>query len=448
MSEEKRVQGARDIALDALMQVERANAWSDEGLRRGITRGGLDSRDAALAARIAYGVMQNRMLLDFYIGCWCSQKVARLEPVIRNILRVGAYQILFLDKVPQHAAVSEAVEMTRQHGRPKAAGMVNAILRRIGANREHMPELPHESPEEYLSVRYSHPRWLVRRLLELLGPEEAEEYLRLDNEPVPTCIQTNFLKTDAPHLERELRGAGLNVQAHPWLAGCFLVTGTGDLEKLPAFREGRFMVQDAAARLVSLVAAPGVRSRVLDVCAAPGGKSFALAIDMQDGGEILSCDVYPHKLRLIESGAQRLGIGSVRALLADAREHHAAWDRQADLVVADVPCSGLGIIRKKPDIRYKNPRELAQLPALQRSILENAAGYVRPGGTLVYSPCTILPEEHQDVTADFLRAHPDLALERFTRPQPIGPRAGQLTLWPQRFGTDGFYICRMHRNEA
>ena len=173
MSEEKRVQGARDIALDALMQVERANAWSDEGLRRGITRGGLDSRDAALAARIAYGVMQNRMLLDFYIGCWCSQKVARLEPVIRNILRVGAYQILFLDKVPQHAAVSEAVEMTRQHGRPKAAGMVNAILRRIGANREHMPELPHESPEEYLSVRYSHPRWLVRRLLELLGPEEA-----------------------------------------------------------------------------------------------------------------------------------------------------------------------------------------------------------------------------------------------------------------------------------
>ena len=254
------MQGARDIALDALMQVERANAWSDEGLRRGITRGGLDSRDAALAARIAYGVMQNRMLLDFYIGCWCSQKVARLEPVIRNILRVGAYQILFLDKVPQHAAVSEAVEMTRQHGRPKAAGMVNAILRRIGANREHMPELPHESPEEYLSVRYSHPRWLVRRLLELLGPEEAEEYLRLDNEPVPTCIQTNFLKTDAPHLERELRGAGLNVQAHPWLAGCFLVTGTGDLEKLPAFREGRFMVQDAAARLVSLVAAPGVRS--------------------------------------------------------------------------------------------------------------------------------------------------------------------------------------------
>lgn len=208
------------------------------------------------------------------------------------------------------------------------------------------------------------------------------------------------------------------------------------------------MVQDAAARLVSLVAAPGVRSRVLDVCAAPGGKSFALAIDMQDGGEILSCDVYPHKLRLIESGAQRLGIGSVRALLADAREHHAAWDRQADLVVADVPCSGLGIIRKKPDIRYKNPRELAQLPALQRSILENAAGYVRPGGTLVYSTCTILPEENQDVTADFLRAHPGLCARALHAAAADWPARGQLTLWPQRFGTDGFYICRMHRNEA
>ena len=439
---------ARTTALSALIAVRRQNAWADGALKEYIARDRLSRRDAALAARLVYGVVQNRLLLDFDLAQVVSSPLAKLQPVVLDILRLGAYQILFLDKVPQHAAVSEAVEMTRQHGRPKAAGMVNAILRRIGANREHMPELPHESPEEYLSVRYSHPRWLVRRLLELLGPEEAEEYLRLDNEPVPTCIQTNFLKTDAPHLERELRGAGLNVQAHPWLAGCFLVTGTGDLEKLPAFREGRFMVQDAAARLVSLVAAPGVRSRVLDVCAAPGGKSFALAIDMQDGGEILSCDVYPHKLRLIESGAQRLGIGSVRALLADAREHHAAWDRQADLVVADVPCSGLGIIRKKPDIRYKNPRELAQLPALQRSILENAAGYVRPGGTLVYSTCTILPEENQDVTADFLRAHPDFALERFTLPQPIGPRAGQLTLWPQRFGTDGFYICRMHRNEA
>ena len=439
---------AREAAWTALQRWRKNGAWSDAALHAVLQNAQLEPRDAALAARICYGTLQNLTLLDHYLSVYCTTPLQKLEPKVLDLLRLSAYQIVLLDKIPPRAAVNEAVVLCRKGGCARASGLVNAVLRRVAEHRDALPEIPGVGTADYLAVRYSHPRWLVRRLLELLGPEEAEEYLRLDNEPVPTCIQTNFLKTDAPHLERELRGAGLNVQAHPWLAGCFLVTGTGDLEKLPAFREGRFMVQDAAARLVSLVAAPGVRSRVLDVCAAPGGKSFALAIDMQDGGEILSCDVYPHKLRLIESGAQRLGIGSVRALLADAREHHAAWDRQADLVVADVPCSGLGIIRKKPDIRYKNPRELAQLPALQRSILENAAGYVRPGGTLVYSTCTILPEENQDVTADFLRAHPDFALERFTLPQPIGPRAGQLTLWPQRFGTDGFYICRMHRNEA
>ena len=181
------------------------------------------------------------------------------------------------------------------------------------------------------------------------------------------------------------------------------------------------------------------------MCAAPGGKSFALAIDMGDRGDILSCDIHPHKLALIEKGAARLGIRSVRTALADGREHHAAWENAADLVVADVPCSGLGIIRKKPDIRYKDPKELAELPAIQAAILDNAATYVRPGGVLLYSTCTVLPEENEGVTTAFLDTHPEFALEPFTLPRPIGGCCGQLTLWPQRYGTDGFYICRMRR---
>ena len=162
-------------------------------------------------------------------------------------------------------------------------------------------------------------------------------------------------------------------------------------------------------------------------------------------GEIISCDIHPHKLKLIENGAQRLGIGCIRTMLADAREHHAAWDRAADLVIADVPCSGLGIIRKKPDIRYKNPKELVQLPAIQRAILENVCEYVRPGGVLVYSTCTVLPEENEGVTDAFLQAHPEFELTPFLLPLPIGRCDGRLTLWPQRNGTDGFYICRMRR---
>ena len=444
MSEMQR-SSARDTALEVLMQVSRANAWSDGSLKRTIAKNGLDSREAALCTRLAYGVIQNRGLLDYYIGCWCSQKPHRLEPVILNILRIGGYQILFMDKIPHRAAVNEAVEMTKRWGRPKAAGMVNAVLRKFVANWMDMPALPQGTTADYLSVRYSHPKWLVRRLIDVVGAEEAEDYLRMNNEIVPTTIQTNTLKITAEELEKELRAAGVTVRAHPWLAGCFEVSATGDLERLPAFTEGHFTVQDAAARLVATVAAPGETDRVLDMCAAPGGKSFALAIDQKDRGEILSCDVHPHKLKLIDSGAQRLGITSIRTALADAREEHAAWLEQADVVVADVPCSGLGIIRKKPDIRYKNPRDLAQLPAIQGDILENACRYVCPGGVLVYSTCTVLPEENQEIIHVFLSRHPEFRRETFTLPGPVGLCDGEATLWPQRLGTDGFYICRMRR---
>ena len=208
---------------------------------------------------------------------------------------------------------------------------------------------------------------------------------------------------------------------------------------------GLLAVTKGAARLVATVAAPAQEDRVLDVCAAPGGKSFAMAMDRRDRGQILSCDVHPHKLKLIDSGAQRLGITSIRTALADAREEHAAWLEQADVVVADVPCSGLGIIRKKPDIRYKNPRDLAQLPAIQGDILENACRYVCPGGVLVYSTCTVLPEENQEIIHVFLSRHPEFRRETFTLPGPVGLCDGEATLWPQRLGTDGFYICRMRR---
>ena len=275
----------------------------------------------------------------------------------------------------------------------------------------------------------------ARRLLDAAEPGET----------ISVPAQVELPTVTAEELEKELRAAGVTVRAHPWLAGCFEVSATGDLERLPAFTEGHFTVQDAAARLVATVAAPGETDRVLDMCAAPGGKSFALAIDQKDRGEILSCDVHPHKLSLIERGAERLGIHSVRTALADGRERHAAWENAADLVVADVPCSGLGIIRKKPDIRYKDPKELAELPAIQSAILDNAAAYVRPGGVLVYSTCTVLPEENEGVTTAFLDTHPDFEMEPFSLPQPIGSCCGQLTLWPQRYGTDGFYICRMRK---
>ena len=444
---ENRKMTARDTALEVLMQVERANAWSDGSLKRTIAKNGLEGREAALATRLAYGVIQNRTLLDYYISCYCVQKAHKLEPVIRNILRIGGDQILFMDKIPHRAAVNEAVEMCRRNGRPRAAGMVNAVLRKFVTNWMNMPEIRCSGTAEYLSIRYSHPLWLVKRLLEILPPEEAEQFLRGNNEIVPTTIHTNLLKTDDETLVEELKQAGIAVERHPWLEHCFTVSGTGNLERLPAFAEGRFMLQDAAAHLVSVVAEAKKGDRVQDVCAAPGGKSFAAAISMGGEGEIIACDIHPHKLTLIEKGAERLGITMLQTRLQNAAEHDPALDGQFDAVIADVPCSGLGVIRKKPDIRYKPLDAIERLPAIQTAILENVCRYVRPGGTLLYSTCTVRKEENEDVARTFLLAHPEFSPEPFAVPAGLDLKnEGYATLLPQKHAADGFFICKLRRH--
>ena len=352
-------------------------------------------------------------------------------------MRIGAYQILFLDRVPDSAAVNRAVEMTKDHRRPRAAGMVNAILRKLSQDKEQLPQ-----PEE-LSVRYSHPQWLTEKYVELLG-EEAEAALAADNLPVPTVIQRNPLKASEEALLAALHGA--EVTPHPWLSGCYALTGAGNLEELESFQKGEFLVQDAAAALVPKVAGCLPGQRVIDVCAAPGGKSFAAAMAMEDRGEVLSFDIHPHKIRLIEEGAARLGLTSVRAALRDGRDPDPALLGTADVVLCDVPCSGLGIIRKKPDIRYKDPAPLAGLPKVQLAILKGAAGYVKTGGTLVYSTCTILPEENRQVVDAFLQEDGRFSLEPFTLEGPVGETEGDVTLWPHRHQTDGFYICKLRKH--
>ncbi len=435
----------RETALAVLTACRRLEAWSDGALKAACRRDGLDRREAAFAARLTYGVLQNAALLDFYLGAYCAQPVEKLEPFVRDVLRLGACQILLMDRVPDSAAVSQAVEMVKSHRRQRAAGLVNAVLRKLSANKEHLPAIPAEDAGAYLSIRYSHPRWLAERLLALLGREEAEAFLAADNEAAPLVIQHNPLACTLPELAESLRESGVQWTPHPWLPGCGTISGGGDLEKLPAFENGWFRVQDAAARLSVLAAGLCRGERVLDVCAAPGGKSFAAAADMAGEGEIVSCDIHPHKLALIEKGAQRLGIRCLTARLADGRENRPEWNGGFDAVLCDVPCSGLGVIRKKPEIRYKDPEALKGLPAVQGAILANACRYVKPGGILLYSTCTILPEENEEVTAAFLAGRPDFVPEDFTLPGGLSSREGALTLWPQRHGTDGFYLCKMRK---
>ena len=434
----------RDAALESLTACRRIDAWSDGSLKAACR--GLDRREAARAARLVYGVLQNRALLDFYLDQYCKQPFAKLEPFIRDVLRLGAYQILFMARVPDSAAVNEAVRMVKNRKRQRASGFVNAVLRKLSREKEHLPEIPAEDAAVYLSLRYSHPKWLVKRLLELLGREEAEEFLRQNNEAVPTTIQLNPLKCTPEELAESLTASGARVTPHSWMPQCWKLSGGGDLEDMPAFQKGLFQVQDAAAKAAVLAAGAEPGDRVLDVCAAPGGKSFAAAMVMEDKGEIISCDIHPHKLPLIEKGARRLGLCSVRTALADGQEAHEEWRNAFDLELCDVPCSGMGIIRKKPDIRYKDTTEIADLPWVQGAILENASRYVKPGGVLLYATCTILPEENQGVTEEFLSRHPEFLREAFALPGREEENDGSLTLWPQRHGTDGFYICKMRKS--
>lgn len=437
--------GARETALRVLMQCATANAWADASLQAQLKRDGLTGSEAALASRLVYGVMQNKLRLDYYIGSYCTQKPDHLQRPLLEILELSAYQILYLDRIPDSAAVNEGVKLAKIMGRGPASGLINAVLRKIVANKANLPALPERDVVTNLSLTYSHPKWLVKRLVNLFGQEEAAQIMAVHNDVAPLTIQVNPLATTQEALVAELESAGVTVTPHPWVVGCLELTGVGDLTKLEAFQQGRFLVQDPAARLVAQVASPKAGQKVLDVCAAPGGKSFACAFEMENQGEITSCDVHQSKLVRIDQGAKRLGITCMETTCADGRTYHEDWDSQFDVVVVDAPCSGLGIIRKKPDIRYKKPDDLFTLSVVQTEILANAAAYVKVGGTLIYSTCTILPEENQQVCDGFLAEFPTFECEGFSLSNGTVVGDGQLTLLPHRHQCDGFFICRMVR---
>lgn len=441
---------AREAALRTLVAMDHQKAWSDGHLKKTIQEEHLDRRDAALATRLCFGVLQNRMLLDHYLQQYSTMKLTKMESKVRNSLRLGLYQMLFLTKIPVSAAVSESVALTKKLCKnPRAGGMVNGILRNLARHLDALPTLDRSDPMAYLALLYSHPQWLVEAWGARLGEGELEDLLRFDNSEPPVTVQVNTCRFQTQEVAETLRREGMGVAPHPWLADCLLLTATGDLTRSEGWRLGMFYPQDPAARLAVLAAGLSPGDRVLDACAAPGGKSFAAAMAMGDQGEIRACDLHPHKKALIQAGAERLGLQSVTAQVADGRKPRKGWGAAFDAVLADVPCSGLGVLRKKPEIRYKDPKELEDLPQIQGEILANVAGYVRPGGVLLYSTCTLRREENEDVVQAFLAGHPEFHREAFRLPGPLGlVEAGECTLWPQRLETDGFFLARLRKEGA
>ena len=436
--------GARETALNALIACRKNGAWSNGVLKEYVQRDRLDSRDAGLAAHLCYGVMQNRQKLDFYLKQLLTGKLRDLHPVVRDILHLGLYQIYELDKIPESAAVNESVALAKKYcpKQKNASGLVNAVLRNAVRTKGELKE------PTSLEDRYSHPANLVALLRSYVGEDRLEKMLAANNAAPDTVIQVNTLKITTKDLAERLEAEHVSVRYHDWLADCLILSNTGSLEHLSSFKEGLFYVQDAAAKLSVLCAQlpKDADWNVLDCCSAPGGKTFAAAIAMGGRGEITSCDVHEHKVSLIQNGAARLGLTNVTAMQQDASACVDAWVDKMDAVIADVPCSGYGIIRKKPDIREKDPDTMKDLPALQLSILRNQSKYVKKGGTLLYSTCTLVRRENEGVVEKFLKAEPDFYLEPLPLPEPFPVNdSGMLALVPGEYDTDGFFIARLRR---
>ena len=426
------VSPARSAAAYVLSRCRRFDAWSQQTAEGARWKFGLDERDAALCARLCLGVLQNAALCDFYIGNYSSLSPDKLEPQVRDILRLGVVQLLFMDRIPASAAVNESVELAKRSSR-KAAGLVNAVLRRIAQNRDSLPEIPGKGTAQELSVLFSHPLWLCEKLTAEHGYDFTRAYLEINNTPPDLTVTANLCRTDAVSLAKRFCAAGIDAAEHPLSEVSVRVRSNGAVTALPGFAEGLFFVQDAAASTGVTAAKPRSGMRVLDTCAAPGGKSMLCAGWMRDTGEILSCDIHEKKLGRIRENAARLGLQCIRTAAMDASAPPEELWGGFDLVMADVPCSGLGVIRKKPEIRYKDPGEIARLGEVQLRILRGAARCVRGGGTLLYSTCTILKEENEDVVSAFLGEDKSFAM------------AEQRTIWPQECGTDGFYYALLKK---
>lgn len=435
---------ARLASLHALERCQRDGAWSVPVLDRLLKDSGLSRQDGAFAVNLTLGVLQNSSYLDHYID-W-ARGSGKLEPKVRDILRLGAYQLFFLDRIPDHAAVSESVVLCRVCGLDRAAGLVNAVLRSLAAKKDDLPEIPGRGTASYLSVRYTQPLWLAQRLIAQRGYDFSESFFRACNEAPPTDLQINTRKTSLSAYLNLLTEQGIQAVRAAFPEDCLSIAG-GRVGDLPGFGDGLFYVQDRAAAMAVTIAGPKHGMKVLDACAAPGGKSFAAALRMEDRGEILSCDIHEKKLSLIRDGAERLGITCIRTKTQDARSFVEEWSGAFDLVIADVPCSGFGVMRKKPEIRFRPEAESKRLPEIQRAILDNLSSYLSPGGTLLYSTCTVLKEENEEVVDAFLQSHSGFVPVDF---EIEGRRSsgGCYTFWPHIDGTDGFFAAILKRIET
>ena len=437
---------SRQTAFSALMRVEKDNSYSNIALDTILSKSSLSQRDKNFVSNIFYGVIERCLLLDYNISSYSDIPLNKLDMEIAVILRMGLYQIFFMDSVPNSAAVNESVKLCYENKVASAAGFVNGVLRAAAENDEIKLPNPKKSKSKFYSISYSCPENIVRLWRQSYGDEMAKEILMsLEGRP-PVNARVNTLKTDIESLKKSFEKSGVKAEISKCADDCLELENTGAIENLAEYGQGLFHIQDTASQLCCKMLEAGEGQTVLDVCSAPGGKSFTLAEMMNNKGKIISCDLYEARAGLVKKGAERLGIDIIRTVTGNSAEMEFPV---ADRVLCDVPCSGLGIIRRKPELRYKEELGVDNLPDVQYAILCNSAKYVKSGGILVYSTCTLNPWENNENARKFLEEHEDFEAYALKIPENIKrgieENENELTLFPQINGTDGFFISAFRK---
>ncbi len=442
---------ARIMALKALVALDADKAFANLTLNEVLNKSPASKLDRAFATELFYGTIRHLNTLDWVLGKFLKQPLGSQTVYIRNILRQGLYQIMYMDRVPVSAACNESAELARKFGHRGSVKFVNGVLRNIVRNIDGIeyPSLK-KSPVKHIAIKYSHPSWIVKRYIDELGIEGTIKLCKVNNTPAPNTVRTNTLKTSPSSLVQKLADSGIRAEKTPYAPEALNISGFLSVGSMTAFKEGLFYVQDEGSILVGHAVSPPEGSLVLDVCGGPGGKTTHLAQLLNNKGSVVSMDVHKHKIRLIQENCRRLGIDNVKAIQMDARGLPGEYKNRADCVLVDAPCSGLGVIRRKPDIRWRKiENQLPELQKLQADILKAASKCVRPGGILVYSTCTFTREENEEVVGGFLRDNSDFIEDGlgdtgvFRQFEGLLSRTGKIRLWPHLHNTDGFFIARM-----
>ncbi|MBR5773745.1 MAG: 16S rRNA (cytosine(967)-C(5))-methyltransferase RsmB [Clostridia bacterium] len=434
----------RQTAFEILMRVEKDKAFSNKALDNALKKLEYSRQDSVFISALVYGVLERRITLDYQIARFLTRSIKRLKPDALTILRMGMYQLMYMDKIPPSACVNESVKLAKSNRCEYCSGLINAVLRKASDKEIVYPD--RADLIEYLSVRYSVEKWLAKLFVDSYGEENAVAVLEDSFGRAPIYIRVNTLKTTKDELKELLIEQGVEVEETEAVENALMISNFDSIYKNELYLNGYFHVQDLASQLCCMALSPQKGETVIDMCSAPGGKSFTTAELMGNEGEIRSYDLYDHKIELIKRGAERLGITIIKASVHDS----SVLDKNeimADRVLCDAPCSGLGTIRRKPEIRYKSSEEIAGLPDIQLQILKNAAEYVKIKGILVYSTCTLNRAENECVVEEFLRQNTDFEIVPCIEHLDCYRDNDMVTLMPHKNSTDGFFVCKMIRKK-